>query len=304
MTVGELLGGGWNTITRRPKELIIWTVIQLVVGAALFAALVPFMNSVTQAQQAALANGGAAAPTIPAGLGFFFLAYVLILVWLLMMFTAVVRATASNENDRFAWLRFGGDELRLIGLGLLYIVASVVAWLVLALLFGALIAALAFGSPGAAGIVGIVLGLVCFCAAVWLSVRLSLIGAVFVLDRSFALRKGWQATKGHFWTLFGAYLVMFIAYLVVEGIIIAIANPAAFGAMFGGVTDPQQALAQQQAMMATFASPSIGLVIIWIVGTAIGTAAMVYYFGVIATAAMAGTGYSKQDLAELGSHFE
>lgn len=304
MTVGELLGGGWNAITRRPKELIIWTVIQFIVGAALVAAIVPFVMSVTQAQQAALANGGVAAPGIPAGIGLFLLAYVLILVWLLMMFTAVVRATANEGGDRFAWLRFGGDELRLIGLGLLYIVGTVVLWLLISIPVGIIIALAATGNATAGIIVGIIVGIACLCLAIWLSVRLSLIGAVFVLEKSFALRKGWQATKGHFWTLFGAYLVMFIVYVVFQGILTAILNPEAFGAMFGGATDPQQALARQQAMLATFTSPSIGLVIIWVVGTVIGTAAMVYYFGVIATAAIAGTGYSRQDLAELGSHFE
>jgi hypothetical protein len=304
MTVGELLGGGWNIITRRPKELIIWTVIQFIVGAALVAAIVPFVMSVTQAQQAALANGGAAAPNIPAGIGLFLLAYVLILVWLLMMFTAVVRATANEGGDRFAWLRFGGDELRLIGLGLLYIVATVVLWLLISIPVGIIIALAATGNATAGVIVGIVFGIICFCGAIWLSVRLSLVGAVFVLEKSFALRKGWQATKGHFWTLFLTYLVMAIVYIVFQVILAAIVNPGAFGAMFGGATDPQQAIERQQQMMATFMSPSIGLIIIWIVGTVIGTAAMVYYFGVIATAAIAGTGYSRQDLAELESHFE
>jgi hypothetical protein len=307
MTVGELLGGGWNAITRRPKELIIWTVIQFIVGAALVAAIVPFVMSISAAQQRTLAGGATGDPlpaAIPAGLGLFFLAYVLILVWLLMMFTAVVRATANEGGDRFAWLRFGGDELRLIGLGLLYIVATIVLWLLISIPVGIIIALAATGNATAGIAVAIIVGIACLCLGIWLSIRLSLVGAVFVLEKSFALRKGWQATKGHFWTLFLTYLVMFIVYAVFQGILTAIVNPEAFGAMAGGATDPQQALARQQAMLATLTSPSIGLIVIWIVGTVIGTAAMVYYFGVIATAAIAGTGYSRQDLADLESHFE
>jgi hypothetical protein len=97
MTVGELLGGGWNIITRRPKEVAIWTVIQLIVGAALVVAIMPFMTSITAAQQRTLAGGGTvdSIPTaIPAGLGLFFLAYVLILVWLCAQRRAMV-ATVS-----------------------------------------------------------------------------------------------------------------------------------------------------------------------------------------------------------------
>jgi hypothetical protein len=57
-------------------------------------------------------------------------------------------------------------------------------------------------------------------------------------------------------------------------------------------------------MLASFTSPSIGLIAIWVVGSVLGTAAFVYYVGVIATAAISATGYSRQDLAELESHFE
>jgi hypothetical protein len=94
-------------------------------------------------------------------------------------------------------LRFGGDELRLIGLGLLYIVATIVLWLLISIPVGIIIALAATGNATAGVIVGIVFGIICFCGAIWLSTRLSLVGAVFVLEKSFALRKGWQATKGH-----------------------------------------------------------------------------------------------------------
>lgn len=302
MTVGELLGGGFNVLKRRPKELIIWTVIQLIVGVAMVAALMPFMASITEAQQQGLAGG--AAPALPAGMGLFFLAYLLILVWLLMLFTATVRATAAAGEDKFAWLRFGGDEFRLIGLFLLYLVGSVVLWLLVSIPLGIIIALVAAGNASAGVIAGIVFAVLCLCIAIWLTVRLSLVGAVFVLDGSFALRKGWRATKGHFWTLFLTFLIMTIAYVVLEGIVVAIMYPGYFSSITGGAADPAQALARQQAMMASLSSPSVGMLAMWIVGTILGTAAIVYYISVIATAAISATGYSRQDLAELESHFE
>jgi membrane-anchored glycerophosphoryl diester phosphodiesterase (GDPDase) len=140
------------------------------------------------------------------------------------------------------------------------------------------------------------------CAAVWLSVRLSLVGAVFVLERSFALRKGWQATKGRFWTLLLTFLIISIAYLILQGIVIAIMYPGYFSSAFS--TDPAQAVARQQQMVATLTSPSIGTIISAIIGTVLGTAGMVFYVGVISTAAISAIGYSRQDLAELESHFE
>lgn len=305
MTVGELLGGGFNVLKRRPKELVIWTVIQLVLSVALVAAIMPFMASTAAAQQQAIAGGVPGDPVgaIPAGIGLFALAYLLMLVWFLMLFTAIVRGAAATGEDSFAWLRFGGDELRLIGLFLLYMVASIVVWLILALIFGVIFGLAASASVMAGTAVGIVGGILLFCAIVWLGVRISLVGAVFVLEKSFAIRKGWQATKGHFWTLLLAYLVMTIAYIVLEVIIVLIMYPGYFSS-FGGAADPAQALARQQAMMASLSSPSIGMIAMWVIGTAFATAAFVYYVGVIATAAISATGYSRDDLAELESHFE
>ncbi len=64
MTVGELLGGGFNLLTRRPNELVIWTVIQVLISAAFTAAFIPYMAAMMQAQQQAIASGqpGVAAP--------------------------------------------------------------------------------------------------------------------------------------------------------------------------------------------------------------------------------------------------
>jgi hypothetical protein len=304
MKVGELLGGAYRTIVRRPKELLIWSVIQIILGVLVVSAAIPFITSATEAQRQALESGPQALPGVPAGIGLFFLAYLLILVWLLMLFTASVRMTASSGEDKFLWLRFGGDELRLIGLIALYMVASVALWLVVALVFGLVFGIATAASPTIGGILAVILAIACFCGAIWLYVRISLIGAVVVLERTFAIRKGWQATKGHFWTLLGTYLVLFLAYFVLEIVILAIMSPALLGTMFGGTSDPQQLIERQQQIMAMFSSPPPGLIILWLVGTVLATAGMVYYYSLVATAAIAATGYSRQDLADLESHFE
>lgn len=304
MTVGELLGGGFNVLKRRPKELLIWTVLQLLVGAALFTLIIRAFSTLF----AGLAGPGA----VQAGqlqsfasiFGTLLLAYALILVWWLVLFTAVVRATASDGEDKFAWLRFAGDELRLIGLGLLYLVGTFVVSFVLTAIFGVIAVAIAGGNPSNLGVLGILLNIVFYCGFAWLFVRLSLVGSVFVLEKNFALRKGWQATKGHFWTLFLTYLVMGIAFIILEVIVVLLLSPALVYTIFSGAGANPQAFEQQRQVLASLASPGIGMILIWIVGTLAGTAAMVYYYGVTATAAIAATGYSRQDLAELESHFE
>jgi len=300
MNIGELLGGGFRVLAKRPKELIIWSIIQLVFGGAVFAIMMPFFASIMAAQRAAAAG---TAPALPSGLGMIFLFELLLMLWFLMLFAAVVRMTASDGNDRWAWLRFGMDEIRLIGLGLLLIIAMIVVEIVAVLLGGVVVGLVTAGSAAAGGILAVVLIILGICAAIWASVRISLIAAITVLDHEFAIRKGWRATKGHFWTLFGTYVVMFIGYMIVEGIAVAVMSPFLFSSLVGA-RSPDQAIEAQQRMMATLTTPSVGLIIFWVVGSLVGTALIAYYHAVNATAAIAATGHSRADLAGLESAFE
>jgi NADH:ubiquinone oxidoreductase subunit 3 (subunit A) len=306
MTVGELLGGGFSVLKRRPKELLIWSVIQLLVSAALFALIIRAVSTIflglSGPGSGAMENGQIQA--FASVFGTLMLAYVLILIWWLMLFTAVVRATANAGEDKFAWLRFAGDEFRLIGLGFLYFVGMLIVSFVLSAAIGLLAVLIAGGNAANLGVFGIILNILFYCGFAWLFIRLSLVGSVFVLEKNFALRKGWQATKRHFWTLFLTYLIMGIAFIVLELIIILLMSPALVSTMFSGAAAAPQAFEQQRQFLASLNSPGIGMILIWIVGTIIGTAVIVYYYSVTATAAISATGYSKQDLAELSSHFE
>ncbi len=300
MNIGDLLGGGFRVLARRPKELIIWSVIQLIVIGGLFAVMMPALSSMLAFQQAAAAGGP---PALPPGFGMFFLIEFAVLIWFLIMFAAVVRMTASDGNDRWAWLRFGMDEIRLIGLGILFMIALIVIEIVVVLLGVLLVGAVTAASTVAGIILAIILIIAGICAAIWASVRISLIAPIMVLDHSFAIRKGWRATKGHFWTLFGTYLVMMVGYFVLESIILAIMSPILLSGLIGA-RDPQQIIEAQQQMIASMTTPSVGLIIFWIFGSVIGTALLVYYNSVLATAAIAATDHSGASLAELETAFE
>ncbi|MEL7481267.1 MAG: hypothetical protein AAGJ29_06880, partial [Pseudomonadota bacterium] len=146
-------------------------------------------------------------------------------------------------------LRFGGDELRLIVVYILWFL-MVIAFYVL--LFGSV---LLIGGGGSAdfatiGAVAAIFVLLISVAWLYLAIRLAPAAALTIRDRKIRFASAWRLTRGRFWTLFGAYLALigcaFLAYILVS-IIIGIVMIGAVGAS-GGLEDPA-------AIEAAFATP-------------------------------------------------
>lgn len=203
VSVGSLLNGGFALLRTHPKAVAIWAGLYLVFGIAMIFATRPFMDSVMAMQQAQRAGAPPQLSTLPGGIGLLILAYLMLLVALVAVFAAAVRATASNGDDAVGFLRVGMDELRLLGLGVIFVVGLFMAEIVVVLVV-ALAAGVGFAAgPMVGGAIGVVLGLAAVCAVIWLQVRLSLTGAMTVLRHKIIIGDAWRATRGHFWTLFG-----------------------------------------------------------------------------------------------------
>jgi hypothetical protein len=116
-------------------------------------------------------------------------------------------------------LRLGGDELRLFVVGLLfglllfglYLVFSLVIF-VPTMLFAAAAAGGGNSSGGAVAMLFVVpLFLIMICFILFVMVRLSPAFALTVRDRKIRFPSAWSVSKGHFWQIFGAILVIGIA---------------------------------------------------------------------------------------------
>lgn len=167
----------------------------------------------------------------------------LLLIFPVILFAAVVligamyRAVLHPGESRFAYLRVGGDEFRLLGVTLLI----ALIWI------GFVVAAImVIGVIGAAAD-GFLRGLLIFlavvaviCLGVWIGVRLSLAAPMTFAERRIALRGAWRLTEGRFWPLLGAYFLALVFSLMVGmlGGIISFALLAAFG---GGMAALSQA---------------------------------------------------------------
>lgn len=291
MTVGDMLGGGVRLVRTQPKALALWALLYLLLTAALMALFRPVMRDVATFQRAAITGGPAPAATPPdlaAGLiGGVFLLELALVVAIVAIFAAAVRAVASGQGDRFGHLRLGMTEVRLIGLGflvwLLLVATAIVYALVAAVVTGVLSTAI---GAGAAGTVMLLLSLAALALLIWAEVRLSLAGAFTVLRGRITLRPAWRATRDRFWTLLGGYLAIGVVYVAVSTALTAVLFPDLFRlyALALRGADPQTVIDAQQAMMGSLFGPRmIGAII---VGTIVNTALIGWLFGAIATAAV------------------
>ena len=103
-------------------------------------------------------------------------------------------------------MALGLDELRLIALNALAVLASFVA-LTIALMIGDLIAAVAASAGPLGALLQAIYGSSVFCFGMYVALRLSLAPAMtFALGR-LAIQESWKATEGRATTLAGAYLM-------------------------------------------------------------------------------------------------
>jgi hypothetical protein len=200
---------------------------------------------------------------------------------LLSMLVQVVAAGMVNASvlrallrpARSATLKFGRDELRVLGVMLMFILASFLATFALSILFGLLAIFLGQAVIGLASLASIVVLVV-------LIIRLSLAGPMTIAEHRFRFRESWAETRGRFFPLLGAevlaaalaLVVVFLAHLVFVGIAgaVVVAQGGALtdlGAMFNlDIASVQAMLAPLPLIYLAFVSVLYALVLVIMIG--------------------------------------
>ena len=291
MTVESILAGGFGLLKRHPRAIACWAILYLLFAAASYLIVRPMLGPIMEMQQAMMAAQASGqdpaqvvVPAFPSGfVGALLFIYAGLALVSAMIFAAAVRTVASGEESALGNLRLGWDELRLIGLALIFIVGFSVAFTIIAILASIAIAALGAVSVALAVLVAIPTFIALFCATIYVEVRLSLAGAMTVLERRIVLTDAWRATKGRFWTLFAAYFILWLIMFVLYLVVITITTPW----IFSGFTSPEAMQAEmQQQFAAQMEGLSVMQIIMWLVGAVVFTGLMAVFSGAVATAAL------------------
>ncbi len=274
MTVGSLLEGGFRLIRERGGALLIWTLIQLVVTVATgFAMATLLRNSVD-----AVASG--VSPD-SAQLSYALLIFLLGLAGLLVstiLYAAAQRAVLRPDEGGPGWLKLGMDEVRLFLLVLLYTVLFSLAFGILGAIMGA------FTETG--GTMLTIFSVLTIIAAAGLGTKVSLTFPLTLKRKAFAVTDGVNLTKGHFWTLFLAYVVIALGITVFSVLIMVITQPEYISAIaehgFLSAEAEQASLVHYERLMAgTVDAP---IIINWALTAIQGAMTYALYGGAAATA--------------------
>ncbi len=185
---------------------------------------------------------------------------ILLFIPVYVVATSMFEAAALRRyirKDGFS-LGFGADELRVLGVMLIWFGAIVLAYIAFFLLF--FLAAIPIALTGSDGapplglfILIPVFMLVFGIAALFFGVRLSPASAITIRDRKVQFTSAWRVTRNRFWAMFGAffliYIISYVAQIVVQGVMLggfgvaAASNPDIFesddvSAVLGLLSDP------------------------------------------------------------------
>jgi hypothetical protein len=227
---------GFRFVRERPRTVAIWSGIQLVlslvVGGALIAVMGPALGQIQGFSRQQPADPAAAMAVLSVVAPMLALALPIGLVFYGMIYATIDRAVLRPGEDAMGYIRFGGDELRQMLLVLLWFVLLVCAY------FGAVLVVLipsviltVIAKP--LGLLGILIGIAVFCAWIYGLVRLSLSSAMTFDRKRIEVFGSWALTKGQFWNMLGAYLLVVVLAIVVS-ILVGIIS-AAVAAVLGGI---------------------------------------------------------------------
>jgi len=271
ISVGGALGEGFSLIRRHPGAVALWTAVLIGVLILRLAVSAPIYVALFSQMTHSIAGGGSASPDIAAVTPLIQQAQALNLLLGLgslavntVLICAVFRAVLHPEQSRFSYLRLGSAEVFLfifmIAAFIAFAIAAVVAIIPVAIIIGVFAA----GSPAAAIGLGVVAVLALGVGAVYLALRLSLIGPMMVDDGQLHLGDAWALTRGNVAALFGMGLVLVVIIIVAELVILGL-GAALLGAATGGFSQLKSLIQQgPQAILAALGPALVFEFVAWI----------------------------------------
>ncbi len=156
--------------------------------------------------------------------GFFALSVPVGIVASLAVQGAWLRYLTKGEVRPVIPFRFGGDEVRLLGVNIMYAILMVVGYagVILLVVLAGVGGALAGGESSAGG-VAVLLAILVFLGVMvgvlMLAVKLASAPAMTIREGQFRFFESWTATQGVFWKMLVAYLAVGVMMMVVSSVV-------------------------------------------------------------------------------------
>jgi hypothetical protein len=245
---------GFGIVRHKPVAVLIWALVLLVISTALSVVVDTMgVRFGPQLQQLAAMNANAKPDPVQAMAlmrqlaPFCGLLLALPLIVYPVLFAAMNRAVLRPAEDAFGYIRLGADEVRQLGLILIYYALALVVAIPMTVVAGvpATVIATAIRQPVLVPQLATAFMFVAL-AALW--VRVSLASAQTFTTRKIDVFGSWTLTKGQFWPMAGTYAIAAVLFTVVA----LLGHPiiVAGGAVAGGDFDVTAALAHAQTPQA------------------------------------------------------
>lgn len=267
MTVGSILQGALALLKARPGSVAVWGVVN-------FALTIGMAYATMWVIDAQIMSGS---PSIWSSIGNLLLVYLVVVMIAAVLYTAALRAALWPGEDRLASLRLGMDEVRQFLLALLYLLGFVVMLFFFSFVLGF------FG--GVAAVVDWLLYILIFGTMAWYYTKVSLSFPLTLMQRRFVVSEATSLTRGSFWTLLGAYAVIFAIVLGLSLLAGFATEQDYLATLFQGVNSPDaQAAALRDYQLLRYEGPDAMMILGWVLSAAIGTIGMTAWAGAAATA--------------------
>lgn len=247
ISVGRILDGTFGVFREHPVAVAIWGGIYLAGNVAILLVMQPMMAEAMN-PAASVDPGAAFAAMGPAWLVSFLLGLAGV-----VLYTAAMRSVLRPGAGGIAFLRLGMDELRMLVLLILFAVGGFVLLFAAGLVLGLFGAGVSAGSDSVAATVifSLLIGLVIFAIVIFFTIRFSLAFPLTLHRGQFAIGEAWRLSRGHFWTLFGAALVVSVIGVILSSAVNLVAMGSYFGDLLAAAGNPDatRLVAERQAAM-------------------------------------------------------